>query len=225
MDHKHLEQSELKDPGRRRFTRGGLAVPVVLGSLASRPVLAGPHNCAVSNAGSVNLSHGGELTDCSAFGSPTATFLALSVWPLPLVRGELTENDPTRKAKSGTEFNGCAIGGASNYNLSAVFTSSEFSRRGGSRLNSCFKTQDGKAAATMLQVLMNATSNSANGALGVATVTSLLNALSRLGTYPVGVNQIIAMFNAVEGGGTYMVSGEIPWNRSKVIEYFQSLYA
>jgi hypothetical protein len=50
---------------RRRLTRGGLSIPVVLATLGSRPVLgAAPYNCTISGQMSGNTSSHGEPVPC-----------------------------------------------------------------------------------------------------------------------------------------------------------------
>ena len=54
---------------RRRLTRGGLAAPVVLGTLLSRPVLgAAPYNCTISGQLSGNVSSHGTPINCKTLG-------------------------------------------------------------------------------------------------------------------------------------------------------------
>jgi hypothetical protein len=68
---------------RRRFTRAGLSVPVVLGTLASKPVLGQsgpPYNCTVSGQVSGNLSHPGDAV-CSEQGSNATYWSSTSAWP------------------------------------------------------------------------------------------------------------------------------------------------
>ena len=54
---------------RRRLTKGGLAAPVVMGTLLSRPVLgAAPHHCTISGQVSGNMSTHDQSILCSNLG-------------------------------------------------------------------------------------------------------------------------------------------------------------
>jgi len=57
------------DEQRRRLSKGGLAAPIVLGTLLSRPVLgAAPYNCTISGQLSGNTSSHGEPVPCNTLG-------------------------------------------------------------------------------------------------------------------------------------------------------------
>jgi len=54
------------DEQRRRLSKGGLAAPIVLGTLLSRPVLgAAPYNCTISGKLSGNTSSHGQPVSCA----------------------------------------------------------------------------------------------------------------------------------------------------------------
>ena len=227
MKQKHFDPSALSNPGRRRFTRGGLAAPVVLGTLASKPILgrAGGLQCTISGNNSINPSVRGGPVQCNASGVGPSSWLSNMSWPAPLTRGQLTNNNPDIQASSGTVFDGWILQGASSsYTTSAIFSQTSVTTSS-TTLSNAFKVNSGNAKATMLQVLMPKAvpTAAATNPLGIAVVTSLLNAFSRT-NYPVSASQIIAMFNAVSGGGNYMVGGVTPWNQGRVIQYLQSLY-
>lgn len=232
MDQKQWDEPTLSNPGRRRFTRGGLATPVVLGSLVSQPVLGQVgHQCTLSGQLSGNTSVHGAQTPCNTLGNNTSYWLNSTTWPSPIVRGALSNGGPNVQATSGTAFDGWTVNTSatsSTYSTSGIFASTESMTLSGVAytLAAAFKVKNGQGSATMLQVLMNVTNttDSELGLLGVATVTSLLNALFRGSAYPVSVGQIIAMFNATYNGGTYLVGGTTQWARSQVITYMQSLY-
>jgi hypothetical protein len=75
MTNPHDKTRELPavDEGRRKLTKAGLAAPAVLGTLASRPVLAGvPWKCTISGQVSGNVSgHANE--SCTTLGDSHAT--------------------------------------------------------------------------------------------------------------------------------------------------------
>jgi hypothetical protein len=57
------------DEQRRRLSKGGLAAPIVLGTLLSRPVLgAAPYNCTISGKLSGNTSSHGKPLPCNTLG-------------------------------------------------------------------------------------------------------------------------------------------------------------
>ena len=60
---------------RRRLTKGGLAAPVVMGTLLSRPVLgAAPHHCTISGQVSGNMSTHDQSILCSTLGRSPSQF-------------------------------------------------------------------------------------------------------------------------------------------------------
>ena len=201
MKQKHFDPSAPSDPGRRRFTRGGLAAPVLLGSLVSQPVLGqSAYWCSPSGGTSGNLSTHGPAVSCISGSSPTAW--ESGKWPTGLT--------------ADTIFNGWSAG-------TTTLTSGIFVAATSSSLANAFYKFDGKAA-TFKEVLKSQTSASTGprGQLGVATVASLLNALNS-SSYPVSSARVVAMFNATHNGGAYKVNG-IDWYLADVLKYFRSLY-
>ncbi len=67
------------DALRRRLTKGGLAAPVILSSLVSKPVLANAWTCTISGQMSGNVS-GHESETCDALGK-THSALSTSAYP------------------------------------------------------------------------------------------------------------------------------------------------
>ena len=210
---------------RRRFTRAGVTGSVVLGALASKPVLgAAPYQCTVSGQVSGNLSRAGSAAECGLLGDSPSEWVAATSWPSPFDKGTA----PTTNCSftgggrvKGTEFNGYSGLIAAFYFLSVDPP--------GSVPRSCTITlaPQMNAAATMLQVLSTTDTNE-KFRLGRAVVASLLNA-SRPGLpgtdYPVTTQTIIAMFNATFNGGTYPVNSTTSWDRALVILYLESLYS
>ncbi len=73
IEHSTPEASPKIDQQRRRLAKGGLAAPVVIGTLLSRPVLgATPWKCTVSGQLSGNVS-GHETETCAALGKSHST--------------------------------------------------------------------------------------------------------------------------------------------------------
>lgn len=210
---------------RRRLAKGGLAAPVVLGTLLSRPVLgAAPHNCTISGQLSGNVSTHGTPVDCKTLGRSPGYWKQpqkASEWPAPLVYATVADGQCATSSVIGTRFNG-------------------FSMTGTAALANAFKCSSGVVLdpndanfgatntkkATMVQVLSTGggLNDTAIKALGRATVASLLNSVKFAPDYPLTPAQVIAMFNAVYQGGKYQVNPTTQWDRDQVKNYFESLY-
>lgn len=220
---------EKPDFGRRRFTRAGVSGSVLLGSLASQPVLgAAPYHCTVSGQVSGNLSRPGVAEAC-VIGQGLSYWSAdTTTWPIGFVRGGLPNGQcrftgGTGSRPRGTNFNRYTPGAGSPSLIAAFFNQS--TGTGADSACNVVLVRAGQGAATMLQVLRT-TDSSEQFRLGRAVVVSLLNAASNPTTYPVTQDTIIAMFNATFGGGNYLPTGNaaVVWTRSRVIEYLESLY-
>ncbi len=208
------------DEQRRRLTKGGLAAPIVMGTLLSRPVLgAAPHNCTISGQLSGNASPRGTPVNCKTLGRSPEYWKTHQTWPAPFAWGAPAPGECPGQNTTGTLFNGFTINGAT--------------------LEIAFKCKDGAvldpmasnfntvtSAATMLQVLNTGggLNDTTIAALGRATVASLLNSVFYAPNYPLTPEKVIAMFNAVYKGGSYYVNPTTPWNRDQVKAYFESLY-
>lgn len=215
---------------RRRFARAGAAAPVVLGSLVSKPVLAGEveriYHCTISGQLSGNLSAHPNQIDCKTIGRSPGYWKNHLSWPGGVVAGSLPNNSCTfANGTQGTVFNGYSSGGA-------VFGDA-FRRKSANSLCMVYDVSEGAYAntdpakkATMLQVLNTGGGLNDNSlkALGRAAVASLLNAHAYGQAYPLTAAQVITMFNAVYKGGVYMANGNVPWDATKVKNYFESLY-
>lgn len=197
--------AERPDPGgssglpplaRRRLIKSAIGTPVVLSSLASKPVLGGQHGCGPSNAGSPSPnSHSPEAVNCSTLGLSAATWKAAPAtsWPSEIKKG------PPQP----TDFNG--FGG-----LNAKF----YKMTGG-----------GRKPASMLEVLSGDSLLGGDSPLGRATVVSLLNAYRPGSSYPVTPSQIVQMFNAASTLQDYPVgSGMAKLTPQQVLDYLESLY-
>lgn len=222
--------ADTPDLGRRRFTRAGTAVPVVLGALSSKPVLgASLTHCTVSGQVSGNLSRQGLAEDC-VVGLSRSQWLSATAWPAPFVKG--TQPQATNCSFTGggrlrgTNFNGYTPGGGV-----PALTATFYNRTVGSPPVCTMGTTTSSNPATMLQVLASAdpsdTALTDLYRLARAVVTSLLNAQEAFNSglsYPVTAHMIIAMYNATCTGGSYGVTASKSWSRSRVIEYLESLY-
>lgn len=100
------------DEKRRRLAKGGLAAPIVLGTLLSRPVLgAAPYNCTISGQLSGNVSSHGTPINCKTLGLSPGFWKNRSSWPSPYIYGAPVEGQcpvdasSTAAATVGTRFN------------------------------------------------------------------------------------------------------------------------
>jgi hypothetical protein len=208
---------------RRRFTRAGVTGSVVLGALASKPVLgAAPYQCTVSGQVSGNLSH--TTSDSCRIGYKPSYWSTATSWPIPFTKGKLPSfqcafNPATDR---GTNFNGYTAGAAT---LKNAFYNLENDPPGGGNKSCDVVTTTTLNPATMLQVLSTTTANDyGDFHLGRVVVASLLNAAQFPTTYPISAQRIIAMFNATFPSGSYPVNGTTSWSRAQVIVYLEQLF-
>jgi hypothetical protein len=206
---------------RRRFTRAGLSASVVLGSLASKPVLgAAPYHCTVSGQISGNMSPRPGSAQTCVTGQSRSTWLTTMVWPSPIKRGSLPDVTCAFAASDeATRFNGFAASGNS---LTPTFYNKVVN-------SACMVQLDDTTvpSSTMLQVLNTdpGTQSDPRFNLARAVVVSLLNSYESAPNYPVTAATIVAMFNAtVNGVGKYQVNATVQWDRAQVTGYLQSLY-
>lgn len=189
---------------RRRLIKSALGAPVVLSSLASKPVLGGQHtNCTPSGVGSLApgaRSHSPNVETCTTAGLSALYWKEAhaSKWPRAIAKGG-------QGGGAGTVFNGF------------------------SGLNNCFYSNSGGGVsrpATMLEVLNGSIARSStNTGLGRAAVVSLLNAYDRP-LYPVKPDTIVKMFNAAYSNSSYPIggTGSPLWTPQQVLSYLESLY-
>ncbi len=202
-EQENMRTSDVPDFARRRLTRGGLALPVVLATLASKPVLgAPPYNCTISGQLSGNTSTHHQQETCSALGrSPGYWKTHPRAWP------RIDPNAP---------FN-------------SVFADAYWWISQNANAVELCPPQYLNCAPdpTLLQVLTTTAGMRPNlnyPALARSAVASLLNSYEFAPNYPLTPNQVVAMFNAVYLGGTYPVSPTVSWNADQVHTYFESLY-
>jgi hypothetical protein len=101
MDKSHKKNPEAPqvDANRRRLTKAGLAVPAVLGTLASRQVLGDvAYNCTPSGQISGNMSRPGAA-DCGEQGVSPTVWAGTQSWPAPYVAG-MPADDQQRLVQS-----------------------------------------------------------------------------------------------------------------------------
>jgi len=192
------------DARRRRFTMGGLAAPVVMGTLLSRPVLgAAPYHCTISGQISGNISpRPGAGVNCKTLGQRPESWRDQTSWP----------NTVVPKTTSFT-----SVGFLDKYRVKS------------NKLVD--PTASGNPdIATFQEVLaLDVGSGQGNPApanldLGRAAIASYLNAMASAPNYPLSRQQVVAMFNATINGGTYPVNPSTSWTATQVLAYFRSLY-
>lgn len=185
---------------RRRLAKVGLAAPVVMGTLLSRPVLgAAPHHCTISGQMSGNASPRlGDTVACNTLGVSPVTW---------------KDKTPTIGNK-GVLFT--AVG----------FVDTYWKRTSNNRI---IKPSSATGTvATFQEVLANDVATNAtlipvNLPLGRVAVATYLNAQEYAPNFPLTTAQVVAMFNAVIGGGVYDPTG-VNWTAAQVKSYFESLY-
>lgn len=229
---------------RRRLTKGGLAAPVVLGTLMSRPVLgAAPYNCTISGQMSGNTSSHGEPVDCSTLGlSPGYWRQDHKDWPryvfgegmidgsfkpiaAPTLDGSMESTEGTLFTSAGfvnalkvveTTTTNSVTKGKGKSKTTETVTETSYQLRAGD--------QTTLGNATLLQVVAAEGNEGDLVSLGRAAVASLLNAYKFAPDFPLTPERVVAMFNAVAGDGRYQVNATTFWDRAQVKAYFESLY-
>lgn len=230
---------------RRRLTRGGLAAPIVLGTLLSRPVLgAAPYNCTISGQLSGNTSSHGDPVDCGTLGaSPGYWRQDQKDWPGGLIYGSgmidgsfkpiaIPTVDGTNQSTEGTLFTSAGFANAFQIKEETVTTTVTTGRGKNKQTNTITETVYKIASypdvsggnATLLQIVAAGGNDNKLVSLARAAVASLLNAYQFAPDYPLTPGQVTEMFNAVYMGGTYQVNATTAWNQDQVMAYFESLY-
>ena len=234
---------------RRRLTRGGLAAPVVLGTLLSRPVLgAAPYNCTISGQMSGNVSSHGAPVACNTLGLSPGYWRQdqhFDDWTFSNYfpgSGMISNNfkpiasptlDGSKQDTEGTLFTAAGFVNVFKVvNTTPTTTTNNGNGNGNGNGNNeaqaTYELRADSAAsgnATLLQVVAAEGNEGDLVSLGRAAVASLLNAHKFAPDYPLRADQVVAMFNAVAGaGGTYEFNDTTFWNRAQVKAYFESLY-
>ncbi|MDP2834204.1 MAG: hypothetical protein Q8Q28_13100 [Pseudomonadota bacterium] len=229
-------KTDQPDALRRRLTQGGLAAPVVLATLLSKPVLgAAPHNCTISGQISGNLSTH-EQGVCSTLGQTPAYYAALAptTWPSTVGFNDWT----TQFRKFSVDFPDAPR----SFALAAKFKNA-FEKVNPAPPNAVTKATVRDVlvgCVTKLQVLTECnpgwilrvkvgggflTDEVLALSLGRETLTACFNAIAFAPNFPLSLAQVVAMFNAViVFGGTYNVAPGVNWNATQVRDYFASLH-
>ena len=198
------------NPARRRLTRGGLAAPVVLASLASRNAFAAvPYSCTVSGKLSGNTSPFGPNQDPNASCSLRSGRSS--------VLSELKDNETTF-ASAG---------------FSVAYFANGNNQKATKLSGMPFQNEKKSQPATLYQVL-NLTDYTGGGKapqepeFAKMAVVLYQNALADTSdVYPLSKPQVVAMFNAAVANKDYdgiTSMGAFVWKPREVRDYFQQLY-
>ena len=227
---------------RRRLTRGGLAAPVVLGTLLSRPVLgAAPYNCTISGQLSGNTSSHGDPVVCATLGrSPGYWRQDQKDWPAGLTYGSgMIDGSfkpiaiPTGDEDTeGTLLTTAGFAKAFEVKEETLTTNVTTGRGNNKQTKTITETvykivsyPDASGGnATLLQIVAAGGNDNKLVSLGRAAVASLLNAHQFAPDYPLTPGQVVEMFNAVYMGGKYQINATTAWDQDQVMAYFESLY-
>ncbi|MDO9227581.1 MAG: hypothetical protein Q8M09_12785 [Pseudomonadota bacterium] len=202
------------DPLRRKLAKGGIALPVVLATLASKPVLgAAPYNCTISGKISGGSTHGVDAT-CNHLGQPFSYWLSpLSNWypcdyfftncPLPTVAGARKFHEAPLASGLDPFVDAYWKNGTDSPSVYEVLRS----------------TSAGRPPLTITSKTL------ASVELGREAVVALLNALSpSMPDYPLLPQDVITIFNTVARTGSYTTDFNEEWSQAVVLQYFKSLH-
>ena len=232
---------------RRRLTKVGLATPVVIGTLLSRPVLGAAHNCTISGQQSGNVSTHAQGT-CSELGASLSDWKS-GAWPPDYIKGTVadpvlgnTQGDgldaidadnsltPVVGLGAGTRFKDININGSVFLDVyrRRLNIQNEWVRvNPNPPINPTNNNFLNAIPMTLHEVLYlgGNTTNSPFIGLGREAVAALLNALDDVNypDFPLKPEQVINMFNACFSGGYEIAPGEV-WNVQQVHDYFKSLH-
>lgn len=234
-EHEQRHDASRVNIARRRLTKAGLAVPAVLGTLASRNVFGdAPHNCTRSGQVSGNASTHEQGT-CSELGTITLAGLVGS-WPgWDLAYRSDFVNESRHSLALARNFGNTPFSStqfANAYRAEAI--DSNVTTRPATVLevmlgyvpnyNSTLKTYSGTDTRFAL------TANRPGRApilLGQEAIVAYVNAIENAPEFPLHQSEVVEMFNSIVTTGSYtVVSGSqtAVWDSARVLEYFQSLH-
>ena len=208
---------------RRRLAKSGLAAPIVIGTLLSRPVLgAAPHKCTISGQLSGNVSTHGTTVLCSSLGQTPAHYAGIAPASWPNATTDFLNSSNAPRAFVNTPFSrpqkfADAFERYNTANTNTGVANVLDVLQGDWDLNNTNRT---------LRVRLTGGFDTANGiALGMEAVAAYMNAADQT-KYPITQQDVVAMFNSVIVlGGLYHYSSTVTWNASQVLAYFRSLHA
>lgn len=206
------------DENRRRLTKGCIAAPVVLATLASKNALASSssHNCTISGKLSGNTSTHGEV-DCRVGRTPGYWKTHQENWCIWIGTG----------GAGNIPFGGATAGGAT---LPDAF----YWKQSGNKKIWVPKGTEGATQATLMQVLDSAFVNDTQGdgsspyaALARHVIAAVLNALCPVDPmpflYPLPAQEAINMYNEIYSKGYYTLPNGETWTATQCTAYIQTL--
>jgi hypothetical protein len=199
MQDENTPITEQPDQQRRRFTKGGLAAPIVLATLVSKPVLGASYHCTVSGklSGNTSAPHGNGDCDINSKTPDGWKTTHPSGWP----PGTTVLDNTTLKT---IRFNA---------------TTPAFSD----------KYKKDSQSARLLDILNGSLDGSPpNLVLGKEAVAAYLNslALGAPAVFPLSTAEVVRLFNGVIDGGTVVATSTFPskfWDAAKVLTYFKCI--
>lgn len=200
------------DALRRKLAKAGVAAPIVLATLVSKPVLgAATHNCTISGQVSGNVSTHAQ-GDCKLLGTAATGWVDPATWPqCTYFFTDCSAGHPV--AADARLFSASPAGGGLPKFVDAYNNSAS-------------------SAASVYEVLVGTgitPKGVASAELGREAVAALLSSLDTISNpnYPVLPADVIDMFNSVAVvGGTYTpYPGATPWDAISVLNYFKMLHA
>lgn len=197
------------DALRRKLVKGGVATPVVLATLASKPVLAVSWNCTISGQLSGNVSSHGEA--CTNVGLGKSGLVSTYPYPsnsMSTISG-LFPNLSTNYffiAGTATDSGGTVSGGTLSFNSSGV-------------------PPGGSSAASINQILNLPAPSGSDYA--VKALVLLLNAkgITDPSVYPLVQSQAERIYVAAATGGTFSdTNPTVDWSNAEVLHFIDLLY-
>lgn len=230
----HKPNAGQPDALRRRLTKGGLAAPVVLATLASKPVLgAAPHNCTISGQVSGNVSTH-EQGVCALLGNNPNYYAALAPANWPTSAGFLDWTSQFRRYS--VDFPDAPKSQFTKFR-------DAFEKVNPAPPNAVTKATVRDVLAGCVTLLQPATvcatgwilrvrptggylvDNTLALDLGRETIAACMNAIQFAPNFPLSLQEVVYMFNSViMQGGTHNVAPGVNWNATQVRDYFRSLH-
>lgn len=200
------------DPLRRKLAKGGLGLPVVLATLASKPVFgATPWKCTISGQVSGNMS-GHESETCNTLGYTPTHWRETTTWP----NHSMFFSRPTVGTRGAKLFTLCPDDPAyALHKFADAYTSS---------------LRPGQDATTWEVINGNILMKGSYATidLGIETVAALLNSMDPIkgyDKYPVSPWDVIEIFNQIVADGTYTTVMGTDWRAEDVTNYFRMLHS
>lgn len=206
-------KTEHPDALRRKITKGGLAVPVVLATLTSKQVLGAAHNCTVSGQVSGNVSTHAQ-GDCKTLGVSVSGWSVLSEWyPCSYF------------------FSTCpGASAATAYLFMNTPAKSDWPKfvdaylKNGTSKPTVVEVMNGTTTRPAVTITPKARASVELGQEAIAALLSSLRATKGYPTYPVSAVDVVEMFNAIASAGVYNTEFGERWYHDDVLNYFKMLH-